>query len=229
MANEFKVTSNAIELDRTLRLIGGRHIPFATARALTNIAYRLKDVEKSKIAKYFEVRTKWSPNTLRAGRALKSDYPRAFSTIAVRDDVMAIAAMGGHREGNGAIPGRRARKILNPSNETLGPKYFPGKLIKAGDKTDKGTRRKSSSQFKSKTKYKNRVFTFTSKRGPSAGEKVMAIRRSNKRLPLDVLYVFPNNRPYIKKRWPLIPNVTAGVARLYQPMFLKSLYQAINN
>jgi hypothetical protein len=221
MANEFKITSNAIELDRTLRLIGGRHIPFATARALTNIAYRLKDVEKSKISKYFEVRTKWSPNTLRAGRALKADYPRAFSTISVRDDVMAIAAMGGHREGNGAIPGRRARKILNPSNETLGPKYFPGKLIKAGDKMKKGTR--------GKTKHKNRVFTFTSKRGPSAGEKVMAIRRGGARLPLDVLYVFPNSRPYIKKRWPLIPNVTAGVARLYQPMFLKSLYQAINN
>lgn len=221
------VETNAEELSQKLSAIISNQMPYVMAKTLTALAFDVRDIESRGLDRYFEIRTAWTRKSLKVVRAEKNDYPNSEAIVGVRDKVLAKNITGGEREGSSAIPGFNTRSLLNPGLKTLGPRFFPGRLIQTGDKTEKGTRRKASSKFKSATKYGNAPFMFTSKRGSSAGEKVIAVRRSKKRLPIDILYVLTNKQPKLDKSWPFVENAQSIVNKNYAAKFTKNLTEAL--
>jgi len=218
---DIKITTNADSLVSMFNGLITKQLPFAMAKTLTGLAFDVRDEETAKLDRYFKVRTKWTKKTLKAIAARKGDFPHQFSIIGVRDKIMALNVTGGEREG-GALPGAKARDILNPGSKTLGPAYFPGKLIQVGDTTDKGKRGK-----RIKGAGKRKAFVFKSTKGATAGLDVIGVRRTDKRTPIDILYIFNKNPIHVKQHWPLVDNTRKIVSRNYADKLRKNIDYAL--
>lgn len=203
-----KIELDTSGVDKLTAVISGQY-PFVLAQTLSGLAYDLRDQEKGKLGKYFNLRTKWSMSSMQVVRADKKMQP-IEAQLGIRDEILALSATGGTRKpekgSNVAVPGKEARKILNPGAETLGPKYFPSKITK---------------------KKKYGAFTFVAKKGKSAGKTVIAQRTTDKRTPLRILYTFQPS-VQIKKQWPLVEHSQSLVASTYAEKFQKNLQKALS-
>lgn len=211
------VNSNAQDLADKLTAIAGNQMAFVMSKTLTGLANDVRTEETKGLERYFEVRTRWTKRSIKTIRAEKRDYPNSFSIVGVRDKILAKNITGGVRDDSGAVPGNKARSILNPGKKTLGPKYFPGRIVK-------NTRRRKS---KNGSDAKPKPFKFKSTKGKTAGKEVIAIRRSKKRLPLDLLYVLGNDDINIRKTWPFVDNAKRIVNKNYAKKFRRNLSQAL--
>lgn len=226
-----KVTSNVNDLLLKLGAFATKQLPFVLAKTFTGLAYDVRDATKKSLPQHFKIRTPWTNNSIKVVPATKQQYPHTVAIVGVRDKILAKNITGGQRDGNSAVPGARAREILNPTNKTLGPRFFPGKILQSinpGDATDKGKRTMVRRKLQSRSKYKNKPFVFTSTKGPSAGEQVIAVRRSVKRLPIDILYVLGNRPVQIKERWPFVDIARAVVKQNYSYQLAKNMDQAMS-
>lgn len=221
---DLKIKSNAPEVSGYLGTVARKQLPFVSAVTATDLAKQVKRKEQSQIGKYFELRTNWltKPGAMPIKYARKSDYPNAYATLRVKDEIAATAAVGGdrpHKGGKMAVPfsntgvGRSTREILNPARKTLPRSKWPSKIVKAG----RGTRSKTSRRKKPKP------FFLQSRR---TGDKYVAIRTEHVAYPLQILYGFVD-RVDIPEQWPLIDNAKAYVHRNHDRMFRANLYKAL--
>jgi hypothetical protein len=216
MSVSIKISTNALDLRSKLIALATKQYPFALAKTLTNLAKDIQAQEKQHIPQIFEVRTKWSLNTIKVIPARKQDFPAPYAILGVRDKVMALNITGGtDSSSNLSIPGSKSvRAKLNPSNKTLGPAYFPSRLLGKGGKPKK-----------LKNYGGNRAFMMNIKK---TGQRAVAVRTSDDRLPLEILYLFTKSKK-TPRRWNLYERSKRYVNRNYRSLLAKNVNEAINN
>lgn len=220
---EIKVTTNAIDAKYYFDRLARSQLPFAVARSITRMAYDARDDEQSLIGYYFNVRTGWltKKGAMPVIPARKSQWPAIYSVIAVADKVAALNATGGQRKpgigGKIAVPlskasgSRSARSILNPGTETLGPRFFPSRIVKSS-----GMRKPRAGSARGKPK----PFIIKAK----DGKEFVAQRGGDGKLQF--LYTM-KTKVDVPKRWPLIDHVNLFVARNYGAYLAKDMQRAI--
>lgn len=72
---ELSVTAHVREAERLLTATERRHLPFATALALTRTAIEVQKVEKQEIARVFDRPTRWALNAPKVRPARRNDWP----------------------------------------------------------------------------------------------------------------------------------------------------------
>jgi hypothetical protein len=72
-----------------------RQVPFATAKALTQLAVPARDKVRSDLPHHFHLRSGWTARGVQAVPARKSDYPNSFAVVGSRDEWMVIQETGG--------------------------------------------------------------------------------------------------------------------------------------
>ncbi len=153
------------KVGRQLGVLERQEIPFAIARTLTEIAIEARDEERSQARRRFTLRNKWVERGIQARSATKRDLT---AEVGSRDWFMAEQETGAQRRP------RRASVIAVPIEVRPSLKQrvlrskFPSRLVK-----------------------KKNVF-FGTLRG---GQKALLQRKTKKRLPLRLLYVFKPQIP----------------------------------
>jgi hypothetical protein len=101
-----------------------RQVPFATARALTSVAYDARDEVRRQLPKRFIIRRPWVAKGIGVVRATKADLE---ATVFSRDRFMALQEEGGTKMGKQAIPvGRLAQRA---KSEVIPRSQWPGRLM----------------------------------------------------------------------------------------------------
>lgn len=218
------IKTNAIEARHYLDSLARSQLPFAMSKTVNDIAKLAKGFEQGKIDSYFNIRTPWlkKSGAMPITWSKKSQAPDIHAILSVKDEVAALAAIGGDRpKGSGklAVPlsntgeGKSARSILNPGRETLPRGKWPSNIVKQSGPA-KGSRRRRG--------VKPKPFYLKSK----SGRQFVALRTSTSSLPLLFLYEF---KPSVKvgKIWPLVDNVTDWVGNNYDNILSDNLDKAI--
>lgn len=206
------VKTNIASVLSELDAFGRKQVPFASAKALNDLAYALRDETRSNLGDYFTLRTSWLERGIQVGdRAKKSDFPRQSVSVGSRDAFMAIQALGGVKrgtKGNMAVP-VEAREQLGGSKGTLGRSTWPSRV--------KGRKRGSN---------RNKFFVQKLKSGPSAGLEAVLRRDTSERYPLQVIYVM---KPDVKinATWKFYEDGEAFVQKNYNTFFGRALARAI--
>jgi hypothetical protein len=101
-----------------------RQVPFATARALTSVAYDARDEVRRQLPKRFIIRRPWVAKGIGVERATKANLE---ATVFSRDKFMAQQEEGGTKTGKQVIPvGRLAQKARS---EVIPRSQWPGRLM----------------------------------------------------------------------------------------------------
>ena len=152
----------------------------------------------------------------------KRQAPDIHAILGVKDEVAALAAIGGDRKGEGglmAVPfsnsgeGKSARSLLNPGRETLPRSKWPSKIVKKSKPAASSRRRRG---------VKPKPFYMKSK----TGREFVALRPTASRLPLLFLYEFKRSVE-VKKIWPLVDNVGDWVGNNYDKILEENLDKAV--
>jgi hypothetical protein len=108
----------------SLSNLARKHVPFATARALTSVAYDARDEVRRQLPKRFIIRRPWVAKGIGVERATKADLE---ATIFSRDRFMAMQEEGGVKTGKQAVPvGRLAQRARS---EVIPRSQWPGRLM----------------------------------------------------------------------------------------------------
>ena len=101
-----------------------KHVPFATARALTAVAYDARDEVREQLPKRFIIRRPWVAKGIGVERATKTDLE---ANVFSRDRFMALQEEGGVKTEKQVIPigrmGQKAKSQVIPRSQR------PGSLI----------------------------------------------------------------------------------------------------
>jgi len=225
MTDGLKITikTNAMAARHYFDSLSRSQLPFAMSKTVNEIAKLAKGFEQAKMDKYFNIRTPW----LKKSAAMpiiwsnKRQDPNIHAILGVKDEVAALAAIGGTRKGEGgimAVPfsntgeGQSARSILNPGRETLPRSKWPSKIVKP----------KRSSASRRRRGVKPKPFYMKSK----TGRQFVALRSTASPGALLFLYEFKSSVE-VKKTWPLVDNVTDWVRNNYDDILSDNLDQAV--
>jgi len=221
---KFNIKTNAIDAKHFYDGLARSQLPFAMSRTVNDIAKIAKAFELNKTKDYFDTRTNWlsKSGAMPIIWSNKRQHPNIHAILGVKDEVAAMAAIGGERPKDGggllAVPmgdsgeGKSARSILNPGRETLPRGKWPSKIVK--DK--RPGRRRGGRKLKPKPFYlKTRT-----------GRQFVALRSSTSLTSLLFLYEFKSSVK-MSKTWPLVDNVTAWVKNNYDDILTDNLNQAI--
>ena len=214
------INSNVKLLQKQLGFLTRRELPFAVSKTVNSLAYESRDKELGRVDQYFQQRTPWisKKGGMPVERSHKKQWPEISATIGIKSEVMALAAIGGHKSSKGgslAVPfsdagsGQSTRQILNPAKETLPRNKWPSKIVKPR----KGGRTRRAR--KPKPFYMQ-----------SGGQSYVVKRTGKARAPLQFLYSFKNNVT-IPKQWPIIPNVQSFVSQHYASWLERNLDKAV--
>ena len=227
MAQGLKISikTNAADARHYFDSLSRSQLPFAMSKTVNDLAKLAKGFEQGKINDYFDVRTPW----LKKSGAMpiiwsnKRQAPDIHAILGVKDEVAALAAIGGDRKSEGggllAIPfsntgeGKSARSILNPGRETLPRSKWPSKIVKEPKRAASKRRRRG---------VKPKPFYIKSK----TGRQFVALRSSSSPLSLLFLYEFKSS-VRVGKTWPFVDNVTAWVGNNYDNILSDNLDQAV--
>jgi hypothetical protein len=214
---DFTIQTNVIDAKHFYNGVVKNQLPFAMSRSVNRLAWDIKQIEQSKLDKYFDMRTNW----LRKSGAMpviasNKKQPQIHSILGVKDLVAAMNAIGGNKvakSGDMAVPfsnsgnGKSAREILNPGRETLPMGKWPSNIVKANKKI----RRRNTGQ-------KPKPFYMVSK-----GKRYVALRTST---AIQFIYSFQKSVS-INKQWPLVNNAENFVRNNYDDYLEYELNRAI--
>lgn len=181
---EVKLDPDAIGRELEKRLV--KQVPFAAALALTRTAKKAQEQLVFQLPRTFTIRSRWVARGIRIKPARKTEL---FARVGSKDDFMKIQALGGTkrpRHGSRVAVPQAVRR--RPSQQT--------------------TRRKWPSALLAKPRHFLAPL--------EAGDKrriALFRRRTKKRYPLQVMYVFPT-AVRVPKRWDL-DQVVRDVVRFY--------------
>ena len=188
-----------------------KQIRYATAVALTRTAKDAQAEVRRQLPERFTIRTGWVAKGIRIKSARKDDLE---SSVQVKDDFMALQETGGLRRSRsgdalavpvGARPTPRSMtrpdkfpgRMLDKSRYFIAP--LTSKSLTARSRDGKNVRRRIHSQQLT---------------GADVGKMAVFRRRSKKRLPIDLMYIFAKQVD-VKPRFGFMETVKAVVeARL---------------
>ena len=201
-----KISTNSKKLENKFFALITKQYPFALAKTLTGLAYDVRQDAINKSDKYFDIKTTFFKNRgVRIKKANKRDI-EMYSEVGVTTDILAKNITGGTQSGNETVPGRFGRKILNPSKRVLNAPRWAGKILR-----------------KKRPIAGNKNKAFVIKRGT---QKIIAIRKTKDRYPLDILYK-TRSKIKFKKRYPFELNARILVNRTYIKKLNANIRQAI--
>lgn len=223
---QIEIKTNAIQAKHFFDGLAREQVPFAMSRAVNAMAYEARDRGQRNIGRYLDLRTDWllKKGAMPVQRSSKSQLPNIHAILAVKDEVAAMAAIGGEKKaksGSMGVPfsntgqGTSTRQELNPGKLTLGPSKWPGRIVK-GRKAKKGKRRSAGGDPK--------PFLMQSKK---TGRTFVAQRAGADRKPLEILYELKSSVK-IPEIWPLINHTLYFVETEYDDYFERELENAIN-
>lgn len=224
MAGYVEIRSNASTLAAVLGDVAGEQIPFATARALTDVAFKTMRVEKSEMAKALELRNRFSQAGVQVNPAEKSDWPAIYAEVGIeeRRSYLIDHITGGKRQG-----GTHGRAILEQENLRTRTGRVPrGKRPAALVAKAKRTKRQAELRDTfggRRGKDKRLPFLFYSRKW---GNEVLAQRMGEERYPLRIIYAFKRGVT-IRREFEMDVIAQREVGAHYYQAFNKALRRAI--
>jgi hypothetical protein len=199
------VETNASDVARSFERIVGRHLPFVTAKTLTELAKQGQAQVKSELPERFTIRNTWVARGIRIEPAQKRAWPHVFSVIGTRDEFMVQ-----HQTGEDKRP-RRSDALAIPNVAEGGR---PGEIVRRSGRIPK--RLKPRTLLKGRKAFMQRV----------KGHWVILQRTTKKRYPVRFLYGMRDSAD-IKEAWEFDDTVRAVVKKRYEHLFWKFANDAI--
>lgn len=227
MAGYVQIESNAEVLAHALGDVFSEQIPYATAKALTEVAFGVQRAEKSAMAEALTLRNKFSQSGVQVNRAEKDDWPATYAEVGIeeRRSYLIDHVLGGKREG-----GTHGRAILEQESLRSGSGRVPaGKRPAAMIARARKAKRMSIREaqlvhaFDGKRRDKKLPFILHSRKW---GNEVIAQRTGDKRYPLRIVYAFKRGVS-IKRTFEMELVAQREVAVSYYHAFDKALRRAI--
>lgn len=219
-----QISSNAAALAHALGDFTGSQIPYATARALNEVAFKVQRTEKSEMARALELRNKFSQSGVQVNKAEKGDWPVVYAEVGIeeRRSYLLDHITGGKREG-----GSHGRAILEQDNLRSGSGRIPtGKRPAALIARAKRAQRQGqlNRTFGARGgKDKRLPFIFHSSKW---GNEVIAQRMGEERYPLRIIYAFKRGVT-IKREFEMDVIAQHEVNASYYQAFDRALRRAI--
>jgi hypothetical protein len=204
--------------------VAGEQIPFATARALTDVAFRTAKVEKSALAHALELRNRFSASGIQVNPAEKGPLEGIYAEVGIdeRRSYLIDHVLGGKRQG-----GSHGRAILEQESLRSGSGKVPaGKRPAALIAKAKRAKRQADlvKTFGGRGgRDKNLPFLFYSRKW---GNEVLAQRQAGDRYPLRIVYAFRKGVS-IKREFEMELIAAREVGLTYGPAFERALRRAI--
>jgi len=220
-----QISSNASALAHALGDFTGKQIPFATASALTTLAFQVQRAEKTEMARAMELRNKFSQSGVQVNKADKGDWPTVYAEVGIEEkrSYLIDHITGGKRQG-----GTHGRAILEQENLRSGSGRVPaGKRPAAMIARIKRAQRQGelnrSFGAKGQRKDKRLPFIFQARKW---GNEVIAQRTGEERYPLRIVYAFKRGVT-IKREFEMDLIAQREVDQGYYQAFDKALRRAI--
>lgn len=205
------VETTAQNLGHRLRRLARSQLPIATAQALTAVAQKARDEQRSEMPRRFKIRNRRVIQGITIQRAEKADWPKTFALIGTRDAFIARFEQGGVQR---PIAGRA---------RGAGPARFaiPTRVVAA--RRTAGGRIPASLKPRRIIARGGRISTSTG----SSGEGIWIKRKRRKTLGgLTRAFVLRRSIK-LKKRLELADTVEAVARRTYARVFEEKIRKAI--
>lgn len=225
MANQvITVSTNASQLAHALGDVYGDQIPFATALALTDVAFKVQRVEKSEMAKALTLRNKFSQGGIQVNAAEKSDWPATYAEVGIeeRRSYLIDHVLAGKRQGGTHGKAILEQDSLRGSTGRVPAAKRPGAIIAAAKRAQQqaGLNRAFGAR---RGKDKRAPFIFFSRKW---GNEVIAQRMTGSRYPLRIIYAFKRGVE-IRREFEMDVIAAREAGRAYWPAFDRALRKAI--
>jgi hypothetical protein len=210
MSINVTVNSNASTLAAILGGVAKTQIPYATTRALNDLAFDSAREVKSRLGEILAMRNPFSQSGIQINKAEKGTWPKTFAEVGIeeRRSYLIDHVMGAKRKGNAA----HGRAVLVDTD-----------LRNARGRIPKGKR--PSALIKRKRSTARNPASFLIKSGKS-GNDLLVRRVGDQRYPLEILYAF-NKNVTIKREFEMDLIIQQEVNDNYQSAFAKALNKAI--
>lgn len=224
MARTITIGTNASEIARQFGDMAREQIPFATALALTALAFSGRKASQAEMRGALELRNRYSASGIQVNEARKSHWPSMQAEVGIEQgrSYLIDHVTGGKREG-----GTRGRAILEQESlRSSSGRVAKGKRPAALVAAAKRARRKAdlNQAFgRKQAKDKRRPFLFHSRKW---GNEVLAKRTSDKRHPLEIIYAFRRGVS-IRREFEMDRAVWRIVSAEYERKFNRALRRAI--
>lgn len=223
MSGYVEISTNARGLAFALGDVAGEQIPFATARALTDVAFGVQRFEKSEMAKAMTLRNRFSQGGVQVNPAERSDWPATYAEVGIDEkrSYLIDHVTGGKRQGGAHGRAILEEESLRGSSGRVPAGKRPGAMIqKAMRAKRQGDLNRA---FGARSKDKRLPFLFYSAKWHN---EVLAQRTGDERYPLRIVYAFKRGVS-IKREYPFDVVAAREVSRSYYAAFNKRLRQAI--
>lgn len=217
-----EVLSNAEAVADILGEVAREQIPYATAKALNDLAFDGMRAAKSELAQSMTLRNRFSQSGIQVNKADKHDWPNVQAEVGIeeRRSYLIDHVTGGQREG-----GRHGRAILadttlrNPRGR-VPKRNRPGALIARSGKRRASGRRPGARDGQHSPAL---PFMIYSRRW---GNEVLVRRLGTSRYPLEILYAF-RKHVAIRREFEMDLAVQRQVQANYNRAFGKALQRAL--
>jgi len=208
---------------RQLTDIEKNQFPFALAKSLTGTAKKAQMILREETGRRFNLHGKFVENNIRVIPSKKQDVKRGIAEAAVYTDKKIVRFMVQHEPGALRSP-LSSKQIAVPiylpkpyrtASGRIKKKWRPETLLK----DFKGEKGSGKARRRSKTK---RAFIIRAK----SGDDLIVRRVSDKRRPLQILYLL-TNRVKIKKHWLFEVTVRSVAGRSFERIFNRNLMKAV--
>lgn len=217
-----EISTNATDLARALGQLKAREIPWASAKALTELAFDGMRAAKSELAASMDLRNRFSAGGIQVNRAEKRDWPELKAEVGIerRRSYLIDHVTGGTRHG-----GRNGRAILEEegfrgSSGRIAKSKRPGPLIARGQRKGRVGRKPGSKNGTHSTPLPFLIFS------SKWGNEVLVQRTGHERYPLQILYAFKRTVS-IKPEFDMAGSVFENVQGRYSQVFGRELGKAI--
>lgn len=218
MARTITVSSNADEIARQFGEVAREQIPFATARALTSLAFQGRKASQTELQRSLTTRNRFSASGIQVNPAEKGDIRTMKAEVGIEEkrSYLIDHVTGGKRDG-----GTHGRAILEAddlrsSSGRVAKGKRPAALIAQA-------KRAQAKKRKANGKDLRRPFLLFSRKW---GNEVLAQRMGDERYPLRIIYAFRKGVS-IKREFHMDIAVAREVAANYGAEFDKAMRKAI--
>jgi hypothetical protein len=227
VAGEIRIKVDDSEVKRALRGFE-RQLPYAMARALSDVAVAAQSELRGDLGKYVILRRAWVQRGIQIKRASKTDPGGPTAWVGTQDAVMAAMATGGVRPKTGRddpmVPtGGKGFPRATPKTVT-GPKTWPERLLETREKATGAT-----------AYFRDARGNVVKKTGPlvprqryhTGSKPLVRQARDGGRASIRVAWRNPQHAIQMRKRWPMEPSVRAVVLREWAAVAARWVNNAI--
>ena len=216
---EITVTSNAEALATVMGGLVRDQLPFASAQALTTLAFMGQRESKSELIESLTLRNRYSASGVQVNRAEKGDWPNQRAEVGIEQgrSYLIDHVTSGKRQGGTYGRAILEDESLRGSSGRIARKNRPGAMIKRA----RGGRRKGSKNGDQAT-----PLPFIISTSSKWNNEVLVRRTGPERYPLQILYAFKRGVE-IKREFEMDLAVRLAVQGNYTQVLGKALAKAI--